>query len=318
MQIAAAHEDPEVVAAALDVMATRFTHIVGGTEDLAGVDERYAAAVVRNLTVDTEPAVLYAATNAALNAIEGEPDPSVVAALVALGNDHPDRSVLREVLTTFAYASPAQADAGVAQLVLDAMSADEPWIVVSALDQFEISGFADPAVFVEPVRAALAHEHPVVRGRAARALGNLADEGATGAFAGHVELEPLLSDSEPMVRGSAAEGLGIAERLASIPVLLGLTTDPAPTEAELAGWTELYDGSPGSTTYGAGAGRVDTAALDAIARASSDHDFGFPFPTLDYANLDASIAENAQAAQDWYAANETAIAAAAAEQTGSD
>ncbi|MCB9741874.1 MAG: HEAT repeat domain-containing protein [Alphaproteobacteria bacterium] len=155
-------------------------------------------------------------------AVDVQMDPVVLAGLI---DAEPDAEVRAVLVWGWRYsADDAAAQAGLVQALADA----EPVVRTRAA---EAAGYLPEAQLDAALVTALGDATPEVRAKAARALGWR--ESTTGFEA----LRPLLSDADAEVRLQALSAMERiqADKVADLPELVGLTDDPDPRVARLAG-----------------------------------------------------------------------------------
>lgn len=170
--------------------------------------------------------------------------------------------------------------------------ARQRWVAVRVLGQARLPGS------LAVLERLLADPMPAVR---AAAVAALADYGQ-----GAAAITPLLEDPALMVRGAAADALGVLRDLATVPALAGALADPTGFYQGQSTWVRRH--------YVTALGDIGSrTAVDALVRALDDRDPGVVDEALvslrkvmgyDYAE-GRSREEHIQAWKRWWSAEQT-------------
>lgn len=251
----------------------------------------------------------------------GDPEPAVVGGGLALASallpDEPDGSMLaRRVADLVAHGSPAarfdalQAldrttwtqDPELTRAYLDALAADEPFVVSEALRlvRYRTAGLVDPDAFREAAMGLSSDIDPGIRGRAARVLARLAPEDP----AVRARLIELLGDEHPYTRAAAAEALGELEWPSAAHPLMALVEDHAKAAWDMNAFERLDGRTEVPHHTGSPFERVDDAALRALQRATTSlGEEGFHYREVSLRYLDLDVIAAGRDAKRWYEAH---------------
>lgn len=189
-------------------------------------------------------------------------DPEVRAELVRLASSGKPHEAI-PALEILSEPDRFSLDDAVSSAFFEALSSDQPAIVLTALDRMEIDAesLAARPGFWEQVMSLTSHSHPFVRGRALETVIRMAAPADEAALKSH--LRAKLSDQHPYVRSKAAEGLGELGDKVAIPELLKLLDDHRASDVK-ASYIDLLGETVELEDTGSTWSRVDDAALFAL------------------------------------------------------
>ncbi|MCB9661492.1 MAG: HEAT repeat domain-containing protein [Sandaracinaceae bacterium] len=293
--------DDEVVAGSLRALRSTWTHSPRYERQMALLTPEYGA-VVRLRLHDERPVVQAAAIEAAEKTLLTDPpDERVAEELAALALAHPDPAGRLAALEVLWNVTTLRTHPESMRPYVDALSAQQPWLVSASL--FRLSGFGAAYPDAANLRARLiellGHDDPGVRGRAATTLSSVVGVADPARDAAGRAIEPLLRDEHPFVRSAAATALAWLDQRTAVPAIVALLDDSARDTYDLRGFTRL-DGTPGFLHHdGSPWSRVDDAALRALQAFSARVGGRFTFD-IQQDRLDESFASAHRTARAWF------------------
>lgn len=294
--LAARHEDPVVVSAALFAAA--------GCS--AEVDPNDLSRVAASALSDTDPVVLLAAIRAAEAVIvDLPPNDPLIARLVARSSD-PRPEVVYEILGVLDKRVWTQ-EPMIAVAFMSALQTDDaPWLVTEALRRlrYRAKGLVDPAPFVQVCLRLTGELDPGIRGRAALALARLAPEDPNV----RDTLLRMLDDPHGFTRSAAGEALGDMQYLPAIHAILPRLDDPAKNTWDMLPFTRL-DGTRETPHHvGSHFERVDDAWLRALVQLSEPlGERAYTYREVNLRWRDLDIIAATRDAKKWYTEQQASI-----------
>lgn len=271
LHLAATHDDPKVVAAALMGMERTWSRTAKGKSKRAKVDEDYRKVVLARLK-DADGAVRAGALRATRLLLGEKPDAEVLARIIEMiAKDSPaGREAAMAAAFNIQDFQLAQKRAGdvkdrVVAAIAPALEASEPWLVAAALHHLARTAFPEMPQrdgLMAKARALLAHADPGVRGQAMLLAARIAKKAEHEELGS--ELAKGLTDPHPHVRATAAEATGTVQYQPAVPAMVKLLDDGEKNAYVLTGYTAL-DGEKGKLPLGVVGNRVDESALEGLA-----------------------------------------------------
>lgn len=295
--LAARHEDPIVVSAALTA--------AGGCPEQ--VDRGDLVRVATDALGDADnPKVLLAAIRAAeVVIVDVPPTDPLIARLVARSTD-PRPEVRYEVITVLDKRAWSQ-EPMIAVAFMGALHADEaPWLVTEALRRlrYRAKGLTDPTPFVTTCLMLSGDLDPGIRGRAAQALARLAPEDPNV----QDTLMRMLDDPHGFTRSAVAEALGDMKYVPAIHAILPRLDDPAKNTWDMLPFTRMDGTREVPHHVGSHFERVDDAYLRALVQLSEPlGERAFVYREVNLRWRDLDIIAATRDAKKWYTEQQATI-----------
>lgn len=268
------------------------------------VDDDYRAVILYRLASE-DPVIAEAAFDASGPCIGPEPaNAPVLSALVHFAFHHPSpagRLLALRALSTRWSPTPPVEDA-----FLHALDDSDSAFLAQALEQVSFD-FGHRFSKLDELRARidplLTHSDPAVRGTAVAALAETArrlDKEEAGAM-----LLPMLGDSHPFVRAAVLDSLATLRRESAVAVILEHVADSAPAKLRIP-WTRL-DGVEDRSSLLL---HEDTVGLEAqrdLKRLTKKMEHPFEPSGLGSDGTDGGQARGAEEARAWFAAHKATL-----------
>ncbi len=319
LYLAATSDSENVLVASLKAMASCWTNSDSQVERGYTMVTDTFIDVIKNRIRDTRGAVQAAALEAGAVAFRrNETDEGLLDAYLALGNAGASPALRYAVMDRVWSSQLTFATRERAALFIDALEAEEPWLVSNALFRME-NAIPRDVDWAPPLRNRVLeltrHPDPGVRGRAAGTLARMVSrmpETDPNRVAATARLVEMMSDENPYAKSEGIAAQHVLRNAAALPEIATHLTDATPNTYTIRGWQRL-SGSSGRTHHdGSAWSQVRDSALYAIRFLSRevDRDNRFEY-RISGSTKDEDLTAAATAAQTWVQEHADAIAAAA-------
>ena len=249
-----------------------------------------------------DPKVKLAAIKAARLSVSGEtPDESVMAKLLALGND-PKPETVYAAMQVLGGVRQASKNPQIVDIYLKALKSDQTYLVSSALFRLRHSSYMEPQVAMEAVWPLLDHSDPGVKARAAEVAARHCPDDKKDELG--TKVEAWLADENGFAVGTACSVLARLKRTKSIPKIAKLLDNSEKNTYDIE-FTNLAGGKDRVHHDASAWSRIDESAIKAIAELSGEVDGAtrLPRPDIKMKTKDTDLEREKKAAKAWVASH---------------